>query len=356
MNELALQCQGLTKWYGETPAIVELDLVVERGKTLVLLGPSGCGKTTFLRLIAGFETPGMGEIIVDGVTVAGKGVFMPPERRKVGMVFQDYALFPHLSVHGNVRFGVNRASPQRKQKMEAVLDLTGLTGLEERMPHELSGGQQQRVALARALASEPKALLLDEPFSNLDSSLRRQMREEVRDILVTSGTTAIFVTHDQEEALVMGDQVAILRAGRLEQMDTPEVIYHSPASKFVATFMGIADFLPSSYAQKIFRSNVGATAWPSQPPPLLNVDMMFRPDDVLLTASEQGAGHIVSRTFQGAYFMYEVILDSGDPLHCRQSYSNQKLPVGARVDVGLHSAYQPSYFSEGRPLSDAVTT
>ena len=243
MSEIAVQCFQLSKQFSATAAAVsDLDLTVRQGEILALLGPSGCGKTTTLRLIAGFETPTTGSIEIGGQMVAGPGGSLPPEKRRVGMVFQNYALFPHLSVADNVSFGLPRG-PQRKIRVAEMLALVGLTGYESRLPHELSGGQQQRVAIARALAPEPAVLLLDEPFSNLDTGRRLQMREEVREILKRSGTTAIFVTHSQEEALYMGDRVAVMSAGRLIQMDTPEVIYHQPATRFVADFMGETDFL-----------------------------------------------------------------------------------------------------------------
>ncbi len=215
------------------------------GEILALLGPSGCGKTTTLRLIAGLESPDAGTITLRGQVVAGPGRAVPPEERGIGIVFQDYALFPHLTVADNVGFGAG-AGGATGAASSTVLDLVGLGGFGPRYPHELSGGQQQRVALARALAPAPALMLLDEPFSNLDADLRAQMRDEVERILRTSGTTAVFVTHDQEEAFTLADRVGVLQAGRIEQLAPPQELYHRPATRFVAAFVGAADFLPGT--------------------------------------------------------------------------------------------------------------
>ena len=229
----------------QPPAVDGLSLVVAEGEIVALLGPSGCGKTTTLRLIAGFETPDAGTVSLRGEMVAGPGSFVPPETRGVGIVFQDYALFPHLSVEDNVGFGLDRLTrAARRARVAEVLELVGLGDFGRRYPHELSGGQQQRVAVARALAPAPALLLLDEPFSNLDADLRAQMREEIEIILRKTKTTAIFVTHDQEEAFALADRVGVLWHGRIEQLAAPETVYHHPASQFVAEFVGAADFLP----------------------------------------------------------------------------------------------------------------
>jgi iron(III) transport system ATP-binding protein len=251
----------------EPPAVDALSLAAEPGEILALLGPSGCGKTTTLRLIAGFDTPDEGTVSIRGQPMAGEGRAVPPEARGVGIVFQDYALFPHLTVAGNVGFGLARLErPARGRRVAEVLDLVGLSALAGRYPHELSGGQQQRVALARALAPAPALLLLDEPFSNLDADLRAQMREEIARILRTTGTTAVFVTHDQQEAFTLADRVGVLHGGRLEQVDTPYEIYHHPATRFVAEFVGAADFLRGFVKEGGIVTEIGPVANPADHP------------------------------------------------------------------------------------------
>jgi iron(III) transport system ATP-binding protein len=234
---VALHADGLRKAFGGVLAVERFSLDVLAGEFVAILGPSGSGKTTALRLISGFERPDAGTLELWGETVAGPGVFVPPERRGVGMVFQDYALFPHMSVAENVAFGLQR-SADRARLVEEALALTGLPGYGRRSVHELSGGEQQRVALARALAPRPRVLLLDEPFSNLDAALRARVRHEVREIVQRAGTTAILVTHDQEEALSMADRLAYLWRGRIEQYGPPREVYNQPATLHVAASLG----------------------------------------------------------------------------------------------------------------------
>ncbi len=240
--EPGLRLRGLRKSFGEVVAVDGLDLDVPEGAICALLGPSGCGKTTTLRLIAGLERPDAGTIEIGGEVVSGDGRTVPAERRRIGMVFQDYALFPHMDVAANVGYALGRR-PDRA-KVEAALETVGLGGLGKRNPHELSGGQQQRVALARALVAEPRALLLDEPFSNLDAGLRARVREEVREILAEQKLTSVFVTHDQEEALSVADVVAVVNEGKVEQVGTPEDVYSRPSSRWVASFLGEIEVLP----------------------------------------------------------------------------------------------------------------
>jgi iron(III) transport system ATP-binding protein len=243
---------------GGTAAVDELSLTLEPGETLALLGPSGCGKTTTLRLVAGFERPRSGRITLEDRVLAGPETFVPPSQRRVGMVFQDYALFPHLSVLDNVTFGLS-SLPRREQvnRGRSMLDLFGLGGLEARMPHALSGGQQQRVALARALAPGPRVLLLDEAFSSLDAALRASTRVEVRRVLKSLDTTVLLVTHDQEEAMAFADRMAVMRAGKVEQVGTPESVYTAPRSAFVAAFLGGTNLLPGTAAGDTAKTALG---------------------------------------------------------------------------------------------------
>ena len=240
----AIRAIGVHKAFAECRAVDGVNLDIETGEIMALLGPSGCGKTTMLRLLAGFERPDQGCIQLDGEIIAGGRTFLPPEKRRLGMVFQDYALFPHLSVRGNVAYALGRRGD--RSRVDEVLELVGLGELAERAPHELSGGQQQRVALARALAGTPSAVLLDEPFSGLDAALRARVRGEVREILRRAGVTALFVTHDQEEALSLADRVAVMCDGRIAQVGTPEEVYGRPESRWVAEFLGEADVLPGT--------------------------------------------------------------------------------------------------------------
>ncbi len=242
-GDLGVRVRHAAKSYTGIAAARDVSLELPRGQLMALLGPSGCGKTTTLRLIAGFERLDAGEIAIGGQVVANGRVHVPPERRRVGMVFQEYALFPHLNVAQNVRFGLHHYAGDADRRVAQVLEMVGLTGFATRMPHELSGGQQQRVALARALAPEPELVLLDEPFSNLDAGLRVRVRAEVRSILRHANATAIFVTHDQEEALSLVDAVAVLIDGEVRQVDAPQKLYRQPVDRAVATFLGDANLL-----------------------------------------------------------------------------------------------------------------
>ncbi len=239
----AIELRAVTKTYPGTaqPAVASLSLAVSQGALVTLLGPSGSGKTTVLRLIAGFERADAGEILLTDRRVSGPGAWVAPERRGVGMVFQDYALFPHLTVARNVGFGYR--GPDQAERIREVLELVALTGYETRYPHELSGGQQQRVALARALARRPVVVLLDEPFSNLDAALRTHMRLELRRILKAAGATALLVSHDQADALAISDRIVVLKGGTIQQVGSPQEIYQRPANRFVATFVGQSNLL-----------------------------------------------------------------------------------------------------------------
>ncbi|MGE5766512.1 MAG: ABC transporter ATP-binding protein, partial [Bacteroidota bacterium] len=240
----ALAFDHVSHAFGELLAVNDLSLALERGEVVCLLGPSGCGKTTALRVAAGLEILQQGRVLIDGAVVAGEGREVPPEARSVGLVFQDYALFPHLSVADNVAFGLRRLpGAERRQRVAEALELVGMAASAAAYPHMLSGGQQQRVALARALAPRPRVMLLDEPFSNLDARLRQQVRDDTLHVLKRSGTTTLMVTHDPEEAMFMADRIALMRAGRIVQLGTPANLYYQPAEAFVASFFGEINIL-----------------------------------------------------------------------------------------------------------------
>ncbi len=305
------------------PAVADLSFSLDRGEILALVGPSGCGKTTTLRLIAGFERQEEGQICLAGRTISSEDFSLPPEKRNVGLVFQDYALFPHLTVRDNVRFGLTNSKKKDAARIEFIISLVDLAEHSNRYPHELSGGEQQRLALARALAPAPKVLLLDEPFSNLDADLRSQMRNEVKSILLDTGTTAILVTHDQQEAFAFADMVGVLNKGRLEQLDTPERIYHYPATKFAADFVGEADFLIGRIIRPNFvETGIGSFPVRSALPVGTSVEVMLRPDNVgILSAAGESNATVMSRTFRGSINSYRLQLDSGQILHSDQPSS-----------------------------------
>ena len=344
-----LELARIGKRYGaDRPAAVDgLTLTLEPGHILVLLGPSGCGKTTTLRLIAGFEEPDEGLITIGGRIVAqagGQGV--PPEERGVGVVFQDYALFPHLTVEENVAFGLaRRPRTARAAQVARILDLIGLGELARRYPHELSGGQQQRVATARALAPGPALLLLDEPFSNLDADLRAQMRDEVEKILRATTTTAIFVTHDQEEAFTIADEVGVLNAGRLEQLGPPETIYHRPATPFVAEFVGAADFLPGVVTSEGIVTEIGVFGHDGRREPGTKVRVMIRPDDVTFVPDDAGDAVLIRRYFRGSETLYCLGLASGSRVHSSQP-SSAAFATGQRVRPEAHVLHVVAFPAE----------
>ena len=327
----------------QPPAVSGLSFGLGPGEILALLGPSGCGKTTTLRLIAGFEVPDEGQITIGDRVVADgaarHGSAVPPEDRGVGMVFQDHALFPHLTVEENVAFGLDRlARPARRARVAEILRLVNLEPLGRRYPHELSGGQQQRVALARALAPAPALLLLDEPFSNLDADLRNQMREEVGNVLRSTGTAAIFVTHDQEEAFTIADRVGVLDQGRLEQLALPEIVYHRPATVFVAQFVGAADFLPGVVTPEGMVTEIGVFPDPDGRAVGQNVKVMIRPDDVTFTVADDGPAVILKRSFRGSETLYCLALPSGRHVYSSQPSAARFRP-GLRVHVEVHALH-----------------
>jgi len=325
----AIAVRRLARSFGDTAAVAALDLDVPEGSVVTLLGPSGSGKTTVLRLIAGFERPDAGTIDIAGRRVAGGDTFVPPERRRVGMVFQDYALFPHLTVAGNVAFGVPRG-PSRRGRVAEVVEMVGLAGLEDRLPGELSGGEQQRVALARALAPSPAVILLDEPFSNLDADLRGRVRREVRQILAGAGATAVFVTHDQEEALAMSDLVAVMRSGTVVQVAAPTDLYRRPADAWTARFLGDADLFPGRAADGVVP--IGAGTFPTELEG--EVVVMIRPEAVRLSPDPHGIGVVDSREYYGHDQLVTVALADGSRLRSRLGPSPD-LDPGDRVAVAV---------------------
>ncbi|RWW90942.1 hypothetical protein BHE74_00001309 [Ensete ventricosum] len=334
---LLLNLRNLACGYQDQRVVQNLNLHLNAGDIGCLLGSSGCGKTTTLRAIAGFEPVHEGEISLAGEVISSAGFTLAPEKRRIGMVFQDYALFPHLSVADNIAFGI-RKHPQKDRVVAELLELVNLKNLGKRFPHELSGGQQQRVALARALAPEPQLLLLDEPFSNLDGELRRKLSHEVRDILKARGTSAILVTHDQEEAFAVSDQVGVFKEGRLEQWDTPYNLYHEPQTPYVASFIGQGYFIrgqlssPESVSTELgnLRGNRAYT-WPTGGA----VDVLLRPDDIVYEPDSALKARIVGKTFLGASTLYRLQLPTGAQLESIfPSHADHQ--VGA--DVGIRVA------------------
>ncbi|HSK22560.1 MAG TPA: ABC transporter ATP-binding protein [Egicoccus sp.] len=296
----ALVVDGLRKQFGGTVAVDGMDLEVPAGSLTALLGPSGCGKTTALRMIAGLLRPDGGTITVDGRTVAGPGTHVPPEQRRIGMVFQDYALFPHLTVARNVAYGLTGLGrSERRRRVAEVLDLVGLGVYADRLPVALSGGQQQRVALARALAPEPQLILLDEPFSNLDAAMRAAVREDVRRILQAAGATAVFVTHDQEEALSLADRVVVMDQGRVHQVADPQTLYTQPATRFVAEFVGEADVLVGARIDERTVDTVVGHLPTAAAVTAPTCAVMLRPESLLLQRDDAGIGVVTGISYFG---------------------------------------------------------
>jgi iron(III) transport system ATP-binding protein len=340
----ALMTSHLTKSFGaDIPAVHDLDLNVADGEILALLGPSGCGKTTTLRMIAGFVRPDQGEIMLRGKYVVGKGIFAPPEKRGLGMVFQEHALFPHLTVVENVAYGLER---KEKDRAEFYLRLIGMERFKDRFPHEISGGERQRVAVARALAPSPVMVLLDEPFSNLDAERRLQIREEVRAILKSTGSSALFVTHDQEEAMFMGDRLAVMKDGRLSQVGRPEQVFHSPSTRFVAEFLGNTDFLPGEVVRNGVMTEIGLHVREVDLPLGTPVELALRFDDVTFRPDSEGDSMVLARHFKGAYNIYRLRLPSGRLLHAMQPHV-QILRPGTPVQVTIEPGHPLACFYNG---------
>jgi iron(III) transport system ATP-binding protein len=337
-----LELRELTRKFGATAAVLRLSIALDAGRIGCLLGPSGSGKTTVLRCIAGFERPDAGEVLAGGERLAAPGLWVPPERRRIGMVFQDYALFPHLAVLANVGFGLRDGDRvARRRRALEMLRLVGLADQADKFPHELSGGQQQRVALARALAPRPRIVLLDEPFSNLDAEVRMELAQQVRTALKSEGATALLVTHDQREAFAIADEIGVLRAGRLEQWDVPWKLYHSPATRFVADFVGEGSFIQGTVlgpGRVSTELGVIEGQLTHGQPAGTHVDLLLRPDDVIHDDESGLRAEVVERVFRGAQFRYTLRLPSGaTALSFAPSHHDH--PIGERIGIRLDAQH-----------------
>lgn len=348
MSDIVLELNNLACGYAGHKIVHDLSLHLRAGDIGCLLGPSGCGKTTTLRSIAGFESVTAGEIRLQGQLLSSPQFSLPPEQRRIGMVFQDYALFPHLTVAENVAFGISK-HPKRQRIVDELLELVTLSRLGRRYPHELSGGQQQRVALARALAPEPKLLLLDEPFSNLDGELRRRLSGEVRDILKFRGISGLLVTHDQHEAFAVSDQVGVLHDGQLEQWDTPYNLYHEPATPFVASFIGQGYFirgqlLTPDTVQTELGVIRGNRAY--QLPAGSSVDVLLRPDDIVGQEGSCLTATITGKTFLGASTLYRLQLSTGSTLETIFP-SHDDHPLGEVLGIRIAADHLVVFAAQG---------
>ncbi|MEF3120343.1 ABC transporter ATP-binding protein [Kocuria flava] len=348
----ALVLEGVTKRYGDSSGARSLDLTVAQGELVTLIGPSGCGKSTTLRLIAGLERPDEGTVRIAGEVVADGRRFQEPEHRRVGLVFQDHALFPHLTVARNVAFGLDRMPrAERAARVEEVLGLVRLGHLAGRYPHELSGGEQQRVALARALAPRPAVVLLDEPFSSLDESLRGQVRRDTIATLQETGTTAVLVTHDQTEALSVGHRVVVMHDGLIEQADTPERVFEHPATRFVASFMGDADFLPANVDRALLTCEIGIVSTvPGWADSDVDVDVVLRPHEVAIRPDPASSAHVYAVEYHGAFVLHHVRLASGRTLRSWQPHTVRH-PVGTPVAVTVAAGTVPTLLVDDRAVT-----
>lgn len=362
-NSKVLELKDVHQSYGDHAVVKGLSFVLNRGAIGCLLGPSGCGKTTVLRCVAGFESISEGEIRINGARMSGRGALVPPERRHIGMVFQDYALFPHLSVAQNIAFGLRTLSrDERDSQVAKLIDVVGLAGMAASFPHELSGGQQQRVALARALAPQPDLLLLDEPFSNLDTELRQRLSLEVREIIKRSNTTALLVTHDQHEAFAIADEIGIMHQGEIEQWDSAYNLYHRPASRFIADFVGQGVFVPGEVLSgRQVRIELGvldgvipgacgescASCGKG-----CNVDVLLRPDDIIHDDASKVQAEVLHKAFRGADILYTLKLASGQTvLALVPSHHNHSLgeKIGIRLDVDHVVTFQTTPAHQASP-------
>jgi putative spermidine/putrescine transport system ATP-binding protein len=332
-----IRFEGVQRHYGSVAALAGLDLEIADGELVALLGPSGCGKTTALRILGGFDHPTAGRLLVDGKDITG----IPANKRDMGMVFQSYSLFPNMDVRNNVAFGLRMRGQDkatRLKRADELLDLVGLSANADRYAHQLSGGQQQRVAIARALAIEPKVLLLDEPLSALDARVRAQLRIEIRKLQQRLGITTLFVTHDQSEALSMADRVGVMNSGRLEQLDTPENVYHHPATAFAAEFVGAMNRLPGRIGDagdvQVLGQRLSCINAEGRQPGAA-VEALLRPEAISVVQDAAGAGEVTQRTFLGASLRLEVTLDGGQVVLVEASSHDAGVNVGARVGLRI---------------------
>jgi iron(III) transport system ATP-binding protein len=333
-----LALQNIAIAYGNHTVVHDFSLALKKGEIASLLGPSGCGKTTILRSIAGFEILKKGVIRINGKTISNVNTTLPPEKRNIGMVFQDFALFPHLNINDNICFGIRHLSrSQQKQRVEELLALIGLSDFEKRYPHELSGGQQQRIALARALAPKPNLLLLDEPFSSMDVELREELAKEVRQILKHENITAILVTHDQNEAFAMADNIAVIKAGELQQCDNAYNLYHQPNSPFVADFIGQGVLIDGLVVDETHIKTSLAPLEGIVPEGCkagCTVKILVRPDDILHDDCSPRKAKIIARNFQGANYLYTLELDDGTQL-LSLVHSHHDHAIGEKLGITL---------------------
>jgi len=335
-----LQVDGLDAGYDDLQVLNQVSFSLKPGEIGCMLGPSGCGKTTVLRSIAGFENAWRGRILIDDIEVSTPGFSLPPERRNIGMVFQDFALFPHLRVEENVRFGLHRLERREQQgRVQEMLAIVGMLAYAQAYPHQLSGGQQQRVALARALAPRPSILLLDEPFSNMDVDLREQLAREVRNILKQENNTAVLVTHDQNEAFAMADQICVMNEGSVMQQGSGYDLYHRPANRFVADFIGQGVIIPATVesltAVKTELGMIRSEDVIDAAPGTL-VDVLIRPDDIVHDDESPESAIVVEKAFRGADFLYFLRMDSGVEVLClAPSHHDHKINerIGIRLNV-----------------------
>ena len=333
-----LEVKKLDVAYGEKQIVFDIDFNLEESQIGCLLGPSGCGKTTALRTIAGFEKPTKGEIVLNGQKLNGSKTFVEPEKRQIGMVFQDIALFPHLSVVDNIQFGIRSwPRPQRDKRSHELLELVGMSQYDKIYPHQLSGGQQQRIALARAMAPKPSLLLMDEPFSSLDVELREQLSREVRVILKQEKISAILVTHNQNEAFAMGDHISVMHHGRVKQSDSAYNLYHRPANRFVAEFIGEGALLPGVVATAdTITTDLGEITGilPKSCKKKDNVDVLIRPENIILADTNENQAVIKASYFRGSGFLYNLKTSGGVELLCLLSGS-EALQIDQSIGVRL---------------------